>query len=175
MILNKRIYLSIGFYFTFATFCYSQKTSISINLMDTSSRNSMDYVFFITIKNKEFSKYWVSDTTDINNLLKNPTQSPIYPFVEKKSNEKYTYVDPYKRSGGVLPDSSLLYCINCITIKKGDSINLKLKLLGSYKLSPGQYRIQVATHPPFMSCNNCEQLTEIFSDYFYFKIDSIPK
>src|SRR5579859_641284 len=175
MILSKRVFLLIGFYFSIATFCYSQKASISINGLDTSSLNAVEYVFLITIKNKDFPRYWISDTTDINNFLKYPTQSPIYPFLEKKVNKIYIYVDPYKRYGGVLPDSSLLYCTNCITIKKGESINLKLKLLGSYRLGPGEYRIQVATHPPSMSCNKCEQLGEIFSDYYYFKIDSIPK
>jgi hypothetical protein len=152
---------------------YCQKTTIRIQLLDKSTSDASEFVFEIAIKNKGFEKYWVQDTTFLKEELLNPSEDLVYPFLWKKNNESiYKLYGNYKRRPGVGPPSKWMdSCKNCIFLKRGESLKVRLKMLECYLIDRGQYKLQVAIRPPLFSCNDCPQLAELSSNFIYFKVD----
>jgi|GEM_PF-1272169 len=151
------------------SYTYSQKAAIRIALPHSLDNNPTKYNFLITINNNGFDKYWLQDTTIIRNWIGDAGKNFIYPFVQKRVGKKYKTYDVIGPSPFPALDSCEYKCCNCILIKKGDSLNINLQLLSGYKFEKGEYRLQVAASIPILSCQNCEQLPELFSNYIYFK------
>lgn len=152
---------------------YCQKASIHIKLIDKTPSNPSDFVFEIEINNNRFENYWVQDTAFLKEELVNPSYNLIYPFIWKKDQGGiYKLYDNLKRMPGVGTSSKWQdSCYNCIYLKKGESLKINLKVLQCCTIEKGQYRLQVAIRPPLFSCNGCDQLQELSSDYIYFDVD----
>jgi hypothetical protein len=153
---------------------YCQKASIHIKLIDKTSFSPTDFVFEIAINNNGFENYWIQDTAFLKEELGNPGANLIYPFIYKKNQEgSYKLYENFKRRTGVGPPSKWQdSCINCIYLKKGESLTIHLKILQCCTIEKGQYRLQVEIRPPLFSCNNCDQLAGISSNYIYFDVNN---
>jgi hypothetical protein len=143
------------------------KATITAKLIDSSSVSSEQWVFLVTIKNVGFDKYWIEDTIGLEAQIERGYRTSIYSFIWRKVNGKYVLFEEYKHLPDVLDEGK---CYNCIYLDRGQSISLKLKLLNCCRMRGGEYRIEVNAHPPIMSCDDCPQLGEIESDYFYLRV-----
>jgi hypothetical protein len=162
----------IGFFclFLFLNGRSQQKVQVNLTLLNSTNRDPSRWIFRIKLVNKGFEKYWVQDTTYIANSVRTPSQNLAYPMTWRKINGKYMLYDTPRNGGGPLRDKCMDSCCNCINILRHDSISFDLKLLAPYKFDKGQYKAQAYISIPLLSCDGCEQLPELESNYVFFTV-----
>jgi hypothetical protein len=150
---------------------FGQQLKISFKLIDEMDKNPSETVFLVNIYNGKYDNYWIQDTAYLKNQVEYPETNLIYPFLWKKSGKIFKLYENYKHRPGTLVLKCVDSCCNCILIKQGQKLAFTLKLLECYNLTKGQYRMQVAIHPPIFSPVPKEQLGEIQSNIIKFSID----
>lgn len=150
-----------------------QKTSVGVQLKDSSNPDTRNWQFSVSIKNKKLRRYLVQDTSFMRGRLGNPYRNSITPFLAKLTGNEYVRIDDIVRGLHTdIPvfDTCFWQCCNCIKLKRGKELSFIIPLLLPIKLDKGQYRLQVVLTSPIWGCRNCRHHQDIASDYIYFTV-----
>lgn len=169
--------IAFSFYCTFIIFftsiSYAQKSvNVKIRIVDSTSRLINGDIFEVSIKNIEFSKYPIQDTSIIKKLSSLPSSNFVSPYLEKLENGKYKQIIAYRPTGYPIPDSCVDTCCNCIFLSRKQSIKFQMKILECCDWEPGFYRIKVGIYPPLMYKGPIKLFKMQYSNFVYFTVDS---
>jgi hypothetical protein len=164
--------LILLFFFNVSFSLYAQKVEFFISLNDSTNINASDWVFNVWIKNNKLKKYRVQDTAILKERISAPFTNLLVPYVERSEGGKYVQYENGLSMGVPIPtyDTCFWNCCNCTDLKKGESMQLKLKILQPYKLKKGKYRMLARLSTPTVGCKGCKFKGQVLSNYLYFDV-----